>query len=107
IPAEEEEQEREGFGDKVLGFAKKAGLVAGGVVAAPVALAAYGVKEAVDKLRAESPADDQTSYEDKHESVPKDQHVEEFMSTTPEEEREEFVEQQRSESAHHEIDSGL
>ncbi|CAJ0568991.1 unnamed protein product, partial [Mesorhabditis spiculigera] len=43
--------EKKGLGSKVLGFAKKAGMVAGGVVAAPVALAAYGVKGAVESLQ--------------------------------------------------------
>ncbi|CAJ0579740.1 unnamed protein product, partial [Mesorhabditis spiculigera] len=47
----EYKSEKKGLGSKVLGFAKKAGMVAGGVVAAPVALAAYGVKGAVESLQ--------------------------------------------------------
>uniref|UniRef100_A0A8R1HNT8 Uncharacterized protein n=1 Tax=Caenorhabditis japonica TaxID=281687 RepID=A0A8R1HNT8_CAEJA len=46
-----DESEKEGFGSKMLGFAKKAGMAAGAVVAAPVALAAVGAKSAYDALR--------------------------------------------------------
>ncbi|CAO4373480.1 unnamed protein product [Caenorhabditis nigoni] len=62
-PESGEESDGEGFGSKVLGFAKKAGMVAGGVVAAPVALAAVGAKAAYDALKKDSDEEDQEEQE--------------------------------------------
>uniref|UniRef100_A0A1I7T837 SEA domain-containing protein n=1 Tax=Caenorhabditis tropicalis TaxID=1561998 RepID=A0A1I7T837_9PELO len=62
-PESGEESEGEGFGSKVLGFAKKAGMVAGGVVAAPVALAAVGAKAAYDALKKDDEDEDQDEQE--------------------------------------------
>ncbi|UMM27791.1 hypothetical protein L5515_010928 [Caenorhabditis briggsae] len=62
-PESGDESDGEGFGSKVLGFAKKAGMVAGGVVAAPVALAAVGAKAAYDALKKESDEEDQEEHE--------------------------------------------
>ncbi|VDM51486.1 unnamed protein product, partial [Toxocara canis] len=48
---DEAELEKEpSLGDKIFGFAKKAGMVAGGAVAAPVALAATGALAAYDAI---------------------------------------------------------
>ncbi|EGT38602.1 hypothetical protein CAEBREN_30747 [Caenorhabditis brenneri] len=62
-PESGEESDGEGFGSKVLGFAKKAGMVAGGVVAAPVALAAVGAKAAYDALKKDDEEEDQDEQE--------------------------------------------
>ncbi|ULT94542.1 hypothetical protein L3Y34_003779 [Caenorhabditis briggsae] len=62
-PESGDESDGEGFGSKVLGFAKKAGMVAGGVVAAPVALAAVGAKAAYDALKKDSDEEDQEEQE--------------------------------------------
>ncbi|CAI5449460.1 unnamed protein product [Caenorhabditis angaria] len=73
-----EEPEESKFGDKLLGFAKKAGMVAGGVIAAPVALAAIGAKTAYDKLKRDS--DDE---EDQGESSRFSQHEIESIHEQP------------------------
>uniref|UniRef100_A0A914WLL7 Uncharacterized protein n=3 Tax=Plectus sambesii TaxID=2011161 RepID=A0A914WLL7_9BILA len=47
----DEEGEKSHFGDKLKGFAKKAGMVVGGVIVAPVALAAMGAGAAIDAIQ--------------------------------------------------------
>ncbi|CAB3409339.1 unnamed protein product [Caenorhabditis bovis] len=71
-----EDDDDEGLGDKVLGFAKKAGMVAGGIVAAPVALAAVGAKTAYDALTKE----DEDRQESSHE-FPSEYHESEMTSS--------------------------
>ncbi|CAI2352099.1 unnamed protein product [Caenorhabditis sp. 36 PRJEB53466] len=96
-PESGEESDGEGFGSKVLGFAKKAGMVAGAVVAAPVALAAVGAKTAYDALKKdsdeepeeperralESPTSSEQYQEPIHESSePEKHHITETTTTT-------------------------
>ncbi|CAD6190705.1 unnamed protein product [Caenorhabditis auriculariae] len=72
---EAEGEKKEGFGDKFLGFAKKAGMVAGGVIVAPVALAAVGAKAAYDAVKNKGDDEEYGEYqkverEDLHEEEP-------------------------------------
>ncbi|KAF1757178.1 hypothetical protein GCK72_013633 [Caenorhabditis remanei] len=85
-PESGDESDGEGFGSKVLGFAKKAGMVAGGVVAAPVALAAVGAKAAYDALKKDD-GEEETSYSQEHaqHAIPtasEKHHVTETTTTT-------------------------
>ncbi|EFP10503.1 hypothetical protein CRE_20102, partial [Caenorhabditis remanei] len=84
-PESGDESDGEGFGSKVLGFAKKAGMVAGGVVAAPVALAAVGAKAAYDALKKDD-GEEETSYSQEHAqespTASEKHHVTETTTTT-------------------------
>ncbi|CAJ0931095.1 unnamed protein product, partial [Mesorhabditis belari] len=79
-----EGEERKGFGDRMAGFAKKAGMVAGGIIAAPVALAAYGAKEAYEAVKKHREGHDEEMAEEREISG----QVEELHHEKPEQESE-------------------